>query len=571
MSKIKDEIVNKSRDILSLPTPISDEVRETSYITVLTAEMISGKTLSTTAMRRLLSRMETPLTEEEMTEMRAKALIAHSLLKEQNKIEKANWDAAHGKVIGNKYPDALYQCNMTEEGELSITDIDHAAVCKYILNELHIVSFNGTLYVYTDDGTYREDANDISAVIVDILHDRGLKQKETTSTNDITLALKGMNKYVEFPFDLPGNIFLVNNGAIEITKDDVKFTPHSFTYMKTKKLPVSYNKDISSDISRKVLQQWVSEGDFQFLTQIPAQSIVQHIKRASFKHNYLAQGDTDSGKSTYLDLLVRFIGYSNRSGVPLQNICNDTRFVHAELESSFVNIYDDLKDIPLNGSGGLKNLDGSCVHSIERKGRDVYNGVITCQHVFSCNRPPTYHNDLEYDDAWWGRWEFLPFPYTFPKDIGFQERVFTDEFMSSMLNLVIIDIISMFKTNQLPVVTDKDEVKERWSMLSNPLVKWVSEAFNEDDKPRHYHKEQMYAQYMKYAENNNVPIKDRVNKIEIFGNKLAVVGFTPSRPRLPMTTRGLVTETRIHTYVGKYNWVGAQVDNPVVKELWASM
>jgi len=558
MSKTENEIVENARLITASNNAISDDERILKLITVLLAAKLKGKDVSTQALTRMFKRMSTEPTDSEMEEAQENAEKAFQLLKNQKKEETIAWNKSQGKIVGNKYPEILYLKSLTEDGEEIIIDINHREVRKYIIENLHTVSFNDTLYVYGNDGIYREDIHEVSDIVVDILYDRLLRQKEAASVRDITIALKGKNRHTEYPFDMPGDVFLVENGAVRISAGEVRLLPHSHEHMKTVKLPVKYDVKAPTRAVLAMLEEWVFTEDVLILIQILSQSMYQNMYRTTLKRNYLLQGETDAGKSTYIDLITKFFGSAQTGGVPLQDITNDVRFMAARLEGKLINIYDDLKQIPLSGAGKLKALDGRVIHEIERKGKTPYMGVITCPHVFTCNRPPSYPEDLECDLAWWNRWEFVSFPYSFRKDAGYQQRVFTEEFMSGLLNLVIAQMIQIHAAGSLIVSHEDSEVRERWGMLSNPLKMWVNENFIKTEIQHEYDKRKLFEHYTAYVEDTNVPVKKRISSKEDFGRKLPVEGFvtlqvpTPSRPKK--------STERIWVFRSKLLWTGKYAD-----------
>lgn len=520
MSKTEQEILESARIIQGSSFPIPDDVRLSKLKTVLLAGKIQKKEITPGVIKKLINRMDTPPTEEELIQVTADADSAYTLLKLHKTEEINELKKKSGLAIGHKYPEILYSKSVSEDGEETITGLNHPEICKYIINKLHTVSFNDTLYVFTSDGTYREDMHDVSAIVVDILHDKHLQQGETTSCNNIILGLKGMNTFPEYPFDAPGNIILVSNGALKIETNAVTLLPHSHVHMKTVKLPITYNGAIKPCPIMKVFHSWVDEEDVPILTQIIAQGIYQNMKRSTFKRNYLLQGPPDAGKSTYMDLIIKFISKKLKCDISLQQICKNERFLAANFEGMLFNIHDDLKDIPLDGSGNFNKFTGTCDHGIERKGKDAYQGFITCPHVYTCNKPPAYDETLQGDEAWWKRWDFLSFPNCFARDSGYQDRVFTESFMSGLLNLVVAEIQYILSVNSLRITHDPSVVQERWGMLSDPLKMWISEKFDWNTEYAYFDKKKMHDKYLEFMDEQKVPDRKRLLTEEWFGRKL---------------------------------------------------
>jgi phage/plasmid-associated DNA primase len=553
LSKTEKEILESARIIQGSSIPIIDDERLPKLITVILAGKIQKKEVTPGAIKKVINRMETPPTEEELIKVTEDANTAYTLLKIHKKDELIELKKKSGLLPGTKYPDNLYSRSISEDGEETITGLNHPEICKYIINKLHTVSFNDTLFVYTPDGVYREDMHDVSAIVIDILHDKNLQQGETTSCNNIILGLKGMNTFIEYPFDAPGNIILISNGALKIDPNNVTLLPHSHEHMKTLKLPATYKKEIKPCAVMKVFHSWVDEDDVPILTQIIAQGIYQNMRRTTFKRNYLLQGPPDAGKSTYMDLCIKFIDKKLKCDISLQQICKNERFLAANFEGMLFNMHDDLKDIPLDGSGNFNKFTGTCDHGIERKGKDAYQGFITCPHVFTCNKPPAYDETLQGDEAWWKRWDFLSFPNLFIRDAGYQDRVFTEDFLSGLLNLVIAEIQYILSVNALRITHDPTIVQERWGMLSDPLKMWVSEKFDWGSEFSYFDKRKMHNKYLEYMAEQNVPLRKQLISEEWFGRKLTgneeFVNIQAPKHLKKLSTSGYV-------YKSKLMWIG---------------
>jgi len=534
-------------EILSQPSSVklNGNARIDASVVIRLDSELSGKSLKVTAMSRLNSRMEPPLTAEERDVVVAKVIEGATVIRKLERDERLAQAPE-----GSNYPDSIYELN--DDG-IAI-DLNHPGVCNYILENLHTVSFNDTLYVYCNDGVYREDDHEVSGMVIDMLHSRSLQQKETGVVNDITLGLKGMNKYSDFPFDMRGGVFLVDNGAVSISGNVVTLLPHSHEHMKTIKLPIKYDADTPTQPVLDVFGEWVDEDDVKILVQIFAQPIYQYTLRTTLKHNYLLQGETDAAKSTFMNLVTRFFGMDYVADVPLQDICSHVRFLTARLERKMINACDELKEIPLNSSGLLKKLDGKIIHEVERKGKTPYMGIVTCPHLYTCNKPPSYGDEIRYDEAWWGRWEFISFPNTFQKIGGWEDKTFTDKFMAGLLNLVITSLIKITTTSRLEITHTPDQVRERWEMMSNPLKMWINDNFEPCDEVVTYDKKKMFNHYSAYVEEKNVKITKRINSPDDFGRKIQNVDFYSDRIHVPGGKRN--SNERVSVYRGKwkYRW-----------------
>ena len=201
-----------------------------------------------------------------------------------------------------------------------------------------------------------------------------------------------------------------------------------------------------------------------------------------YKRSYVLQGEYNAGKSTFLKLLQDFIGIDNITHVSLQGIA-ENRFSTGKLENKVLNIFDDLSDKALTNTGTFKNLTGSTHHDIEKKNIQAYDGRIFCAHVFSCNRPPQVPEDALYDPAFWERWCYVKFPYYFPLDPAFEEKLLTKENLSALLNIVLDRIVEIRKARTLTVNHSFGEVRARWIAEADPLAQFINEKFDKMTPP----------------------------------------------------------------------------------------
>ncbi|MGA9029904.1 MAG: DUF5906 domain-containing protein, partial [Methanoregula sp.] len=334
--------------------------------------------------------------------------------------------------------------------------LEHPAIAIHLHEQFNTMSFNKTLFVYDkESGIYRENAGDLEQAIRIIIEVTGAKCSITRDIRDILAYLLATNPQCEYPFNQVKDLIPLENGILKL--DDKtragKLLPPGPQHLFTYRIPVTYDASIKGDAARNLLLSWVEPEDVPLLIQIAAQAILQAQLQTTYKKNYIAQGEPNAGKSTYIEFLTGFFGNDQISARSLQSICED-RFVAGDLEGKILNIYDDLSEIPLKNVGKFKTFTGSCRHNIERKGRQSYKGTITCPHVFTCNHPPKYPDDVKYDPAFWERWEYVRFPYSYEVDDTFTARMFTNQMYTSFLNLVIEAIGSIRKKGKLTINRD---------------------------------------------------------------------------------------------------------------------
>ncbi len=437
--------------------------------------------------------------------------------------------------------------------------LEHGPIAAHLHEKFHTVSFNKTLYIYDKEtGIYRQNAGDLEQAIRIIIEETSAKCSFTRDARDILALLLATDPQPTYPFNMENDLLPLRNGNLKLNFETgkVKLDKHGPSHLFTYCMPVKYDPKIPAQEAKDLIDQWVDTEDVSLLVQIAAQAILQAQTRVSYKKSYIFQGEPHAGKSTFIEFLTGFFGRALVSHRSLQSLCDD-RFVAADLEGKLINIYDDLQEIPLQNVGAFKAFTGACDHNIERKGVQSYAGIITCPHIFSCNHPPKYPDDVKYDSAFWERWEYVTFPYSYEVDDTFISRTLTDRMYSSFLNLVIESMATIRKNRRLVVNREACDVMERWSMSADPLYQFIREMMTENARASEinvFDRKKLFEQYVKFCESENIGPKKRIPSQNKFTRDLQACKLTPTK-----TTRRDVEKRKhsIDVYQGPYTWNGA--------------
>lgn len=448
--------------------------------------------------------------------------------------------------------------------------IDRQKMVLYLTDKFDVISTGGDLWLYKE-GAYFKENGEVHAIITNVARTLGL-QKQANDDAEISNMLLGTNHYPEPPFNYQLGIIPFKKGYVRINFDQKTTTgpfSHSpnnrFTYI----LPVEYDPKAPTEPVIEVLKQWVDPADVDLLIQIPAQGFIQAMIDSTFKKSYLIQGERDSGKSSYLELLYRTFGKTSGalSLVSLHNIVMN-RFSLASLENRILNVYDELESEELVQWGQFKKLTGATLHEVEEKHKKARNARIFCTHVFACNTPPSVPERARFDPAFWSRWEFIRFPYSHTIDPQWCNRTFTPEFISGFMNLVINHMIKIYTENQLVINHDETEVMERWFQNSDPLYQFIEDnTTDRDTNGRMYNKEFKYGKrrlhtlYLEFCKDGGVDERKICHSIEKFTRDIQKYGFLPRKVRIS-SKDGSRKSTVVPAYTSTRCWVSgmAQVE-----------
>lgn len=414
-----------------------------------------------------------------------------------------------------KLPPYIYQVYDEETGELKGNIIDDVKYSNFLADKFGTIYFKGNqkLYVYDQkDRVYVASTNEIETHIRDTIIEYNISAKLVKCVPEIIKHLTSMGNVKDYPFNCSSDTLPVLNGVIKIDrskvvigdngrinlKDCIILLPHGKEHKFTYLINCNYNPTESLERVNQIFGQWLSEKkDIIKLFQAPAQALLQMQTRHSFKKAYLIQGETNSGKTSYFKLLIKLFSPEYISSASLQDLCED-RFVGSELEGKILNIRDDLQAIELKSCEQFKEITGDCSIGVERKYEIKYRGWNTATLMFSCNYPPRCNEQVKKDAAFWARFEYIKFPFSFPTNPKFYDETYTPAFMSSVFNVILETMMLMHLQGGLLESSEPGEVLLNWSADSDPIQMFIDDTFSHDVSSHDYSKVKMFAEYRKW-------------------------------------------------------------------------
>ena len=385
--------------------------------------------------------------------------------------------------------------------------LKHIEIVEWLHKKFHTVSFDDELYTY-EDGVYVPNSNICENELRVFLTEIKMEGMHLGTIREIVGRLKIYEPYREYPFNKTENMLPVSNGVVffDFENYTVKLVPYSHEHLFTIKLPVVFNPNADgSKFKENVLGKYVDEEKLPVLYMAPAMAILQLIKHRVFKKSLICEGETNSGKTTFLEWLLAIFSLKYCSSISLHEISED-RFAFAQLENKILNSYDELSDMRLDEIEKFKKLTGRQDHKIEKKGKDGYDTIITAFHIFATNRPPTTSEKILYDNAFWGRWFYLHFDCVFDVDMKFKDKWFTEENLSGSFNDIIAMVLQIERDGKLPVVQDQSTVKEEWNNHAEPFLTFVMENMYDSSSETYFDKDHLLKSFRDWCfkEDNNI-------------------------------------------------------------------
>mgnify|MGYP000748231477 CR=1 FL=1 len=207
---------------------------------------------------------------------------------------------------------------------------------------------------------------------------------------------------------LPDNKVACLNGLVNLDTGEVE--PHDKQYLYRSCIPWRYRPNADSEALERALGELFPDCEvLKAALKLAGYCLVPHTRAKVFA---FLKGDTDSGKTTFLEWLRALVGEDACASKTPQDL-TETRFASAALEGKLLNAPDELTNLSLRSVERLKSLSGGgSTFDCEHKGQDSYEAPMTATLVFACNDLPTGAGEA--DDAYYNRLLIIPFENSFP-------------------------------------------------------------------------------------------------------------------------------------------------------------
>jgi len=407
-----------------------------------------------------------------------------------------------------------------------------------VLQKIKIVTLRDTqdMYFYDEnEGIWRPNAETKIHEIVKEFLGEYLK---THYLNETLTAVKALTYIDRKTFEsAPIHLIPVANGVLNLKTKEL--LPFSEEYFFTFKLPVEYKPGVDCPEIKKFLKEITShEDDAELLVEFAAYCLWRDypIHKA-----FMLVGDGSNGKSTFLQLLEKFLGKDNVSSISLHDIENN-RFATYGLYRKLANIYADLPSISLTNSGKFKMLTGGDTIRFEKKFKDEFYGKNYTKLIFSANRIPFAKDDSE---AYFRRWVIITFPFTFkdapdPKnpnekkvDKTILSKITTEDELSGFLNLCLEKLDKLLE-NGFSYSKTTEETREEYIRKSDPIGAFVNDCLKEDEESFEL-VDNVYNAYLRFCKKHKYPVENKIVFSRNIRKHLTIVEFRPTigneRPR----------------------------------------
>lgn len=256
---------------------------------------------------------------------------------------------------------------------------------------------------------------------------------------------------------------------------------HDFIYFAKNSIPYNFLEDDDFDTSKfdKLFRSWVvdEKGDSQddswidTLYELIAYSMLPDYPLETI---FCLHGDGSNGKSSFIKLLVNFLGMYNVSATELSLLSNpNSRFETTALQGKLVCLMSELDDATIKNTSLLKKLVGNKeVIRAEYKGKGHVEFINYAKIIMSTNVIP---DTADKTDGFYRRWLVIDFPNKFDSTNGDVLKDLTEKDYSALARKSIAVLKKILKNNTFTNLGTIKDRKQRYEDKANPLKRFIDE------------------------------------------------------------------------------------------------
>jgi putative DNA primase/helicase len=331
----------------------------------------------------------------------------------------------------------------------------------------------------------------------------------------------------DVPEEPPWNLINFENGVWDVKGDKfVERSQDDCPPFFLSRVPHKFNPQDGGKPDRieRFFEDWVTPEYKILLYELGEYSLLRCNSAQKFFNLY---GPGDNGKTTYAELLRRWVGRENCSALSMDEIMND-RFASSSLRGKLINISGELLPT-LKRTDKLKLLTGEDSIFAQEKFKAGFFFTPYAKPVFMGNIVPSTPDSTI---GFYRRTLIIPFLKPIPpekRDPQLLDKI-TEKELQRLLRRIILDILPAFVERRFKFSIDlsADELRGRWESLSNPVQTFLKVHLSPSEGEEFVPNFVLGKCYKAYCEMNKLP---QLNYRE-FADYMKKEGHKPESKRL---------------------------------------
>ena len=254
-------------------------------------------------------------------------------------------------------------------------------------------------------------------------------------------------------------------------KTNEEFNADAKTFF-TNTLPFLPSKNSNTPMLDKLFTEWVGIENVDLLYQIIAYCCYRDYP---IHHLFCFIGSGSNGKSTFLDIVTKFVSRDNCTSVSLDKLMSNN-FASSNLYKKLVCQMGETNFNTMSRTELLKKLTGNDMIDFEFKNKNPFIDKSYAKILISTNTLPETTDDT---DGFHRRWVNIDFPNRFTGDMNILEYIPENEFNN--LSRKVIEILpKLLYERKFYNIGSIDDRRKKYKDKSNPLPKFLSEYTTDD-------------------------------------------------------------------------------------------
>lgn len=403
----------------------------------------------------------------------------------------------------------------------------HNVFGNYMLANANLALIDEKLAIYTKDGIYSNNPNDIEREIL----------AKIPSLKDA--QRKEVYKYMELQcknrISASSPRFIgLKNSILDI--ETMEEFPYSPQFVITNKINYNYNPNAYHRLMDKTLDK-VCCGDKAQRALLEEMAGYCLYRKNSLQVCFILTGFGSNGKSTLLNLLKQMLGKENYISLEPREF--DQTFKPADLEHKLANFGDDISAKYIEESSTFKKIVTGETFRVERKYGNPFDLECYATQIFCTNNMPRINDTT---DGMGRRLVMIPFNAKFSSkdpdyDPFIEDKLTTDEAMEYLIKLAV-DGLKRALTNKKFTTSERiEKEKEEFMKINNPVLQFLDDVTNIENNSVG----DVYTAYRIWCGNNGYQPLSKIN----FGKEIKI------RTNFISTTRRINgVSTRIYVREG---------------------
>lgn len=341
----------------------------------------------------------------------------------------------------------------------------HISVAEEIISQHRLIKYNGVVYEYADN--YYQPAEFLRRYVRETY--RGAKNNQV---NEVVSYIGDMRELRRGSVKADPYVINLENTRLNVkTGECLPFDPEVIEFIR---LPVTYDPSAyCADLDKMLNRVFLGDREVINLFEEILGSIL--LKHSRYQKAFLFVGKGSNGKSTILDLIIKFLGSGNYSTLSLEEVTG--KFNKILLEHKLANIGDDIDNITIQNTGTLKRMTAGNAIMVENKGEKGYSTELYATHIYSANEIP---RSLDKTDGFYRRWAIIPFNARFSihdedYDPLIADKISTPTAISYLLNIAIRGAQRLIRTGHFTEPQSVKDALEAYKADNSTVLSWIED------------------------------------------------------------------------------------------------